>query len=159
MNGRIQILFSETHELITICLSNVPMHAIRVCLLGDRLHRIMDKYRSRSYWEANGSKGKYHWVRWSALCMPKSLGWGRGDLGIVDTKQMNMCLMVKWFWKLHVHEEGLWVDIIRNKYLRSPMIFRLIIIDQKLTFLKQHLFSLGARHQVSNGNSTRLWEG
>jgi hypothetical protein len=42
-----------------------------------------------------------------------------GGLGIVDTKLMNMCLMVKWFWKLHVHEEGLWVDIIRNKYLLS----------------------------------------
>jgi hypothetical protein len=53
------------------------------------------------------------------LCARLSPWGGERGLGIVYTKQMNMCLMVKWLWKLHVHEEGLWVHIIKNKYLRS----------------------------------------
>jgi hypothetical protein len=38
------------------------------------------------------SERKYHWVRWDAVCKPKSLG----ALGIVDTKLTNTCLMAKW---------------------------------------------------------------
>jgi hypothetical protein len=49
------------------------------------------------------------------MCKPKSLV----RLGIVNTKLMNICLMAKWTWKLYIGEQGLWVDILRNKYLRS----------------------------------------
>jgi hypothetical protein len=60
--------------LINACLSSLPLHAMAVCLLGEGPHNIMDRHRSRFYWEANSTKRKYHWVRWSAICRPKSLG-------------------------------------------------------------------------------------
>jgi hypothetical protein len=53
-------------------------------------------------------KCKYHWIRWEALCKPKSLV----GLGIVDTKLMNICLMAKWIWKVYAGEQGLWADIL-----------------------------------------------
>jgi hypothetical protein len=53
-------------------------------------------------------------VRWAAVCRPKSLG----GLGIIDTKIMNICLMVKWIWKILSQEKGLWIDILRAKYLQ-----------------------------------------
>nr|XP_051201554.1 uncharacterized protein LOC127315064 [Lolium perenne] len=60
--------------LINACLSSLPLHAMAVCLLGAGVHGLFDKARSRFYWEANGAKRKYHWVRWSAMCKPKCLG-------------------------------------------------------------------------------------
>jgi hypothetical protein len=55
-------------------LSSLRLHAMAVCLLGEGQHNIMDRHRSRYYWEANSTKRKYHWVRWSAICRPKSQG-------------------------------------------------------------------------------------
>jgi hypothetical protein len=60
--------------LINACLSSLPLHAMAVTLLGEGVHGLFDKARSRFYWKANGTKRKYHWVRWSAMCKPKCLG-------------------------------------------------------------------------------------
>jgi hypothetical protein len=89
------------------------MHTIGVCLLGDVIHKVFNKHRMRLYWEANGPKRKYHWVRWEAMCRPKALG----GLWILDTKLMNICLMAKWIWKLYTREQGIWAEILRAKYL------------------------------------------
>jgi hypothetical protein len=32
---------------------------------------------------------------------------------------MNICLMTKWIWKLYVGDQGLWLEITWNKYLRT----------------------------------------
>jgi hypothetical protein len=98
--------------LVNACLSNLPLHAMGVYLLGEGIHLQFRRNRARFFWKANGPRRKYHWVRWEALCKPKSL-WG---LGITDTRLMNICLMVKWIWKLYAGEQGLWADILRNKY-------------------------------------------
>jgi hypothetical protein len=99
--------------LINACLSNLPLHAMGAYLLGDGIHQVLRGIRARFFWEANGPKRKYNWVRWDALCKPKSLG----GLGIIDTKIMNMCLMAKWIWKLYAGDQGLWAKIIWRKYL------------------------------------------
>jgi hypothetical protein len=129
--------------IINACLSNLPLHAMAICLLGEGIHVTLDKHRSRFFLEANSTKRKYHWVRWSAMCNPKSLG----GLGIVDMRLMNICLLVKWIWRLYDGEQGLWADIIRNKYLRDKDLLldthrtgsQLWIAIQKL----KHLFKLG----------------
>ncbi|KAK1607529.1 hypothetical protein QYE76_031202 [Lolium multiflorum] len=143
--------------LINACLSSLPLHAMAVCLLGEGVHGLFDKARSRFYWEANGTKRKYHWVRWSAMCKPKCLG----GLGIVDTRLMNICLMAKWIWRLYAGEQGLWAEILRAKYLGE----RDLLADkhrpgsqfwnaiQKI----KHVFGTGARHAIHNGRATRFW--
>jgi hypothetical protein len=71
---------------------------------------------------------------------------------------MNACLLVKWIWRLYSGEQGLWADILRNKYLRDKD----LMLDvhrpgsqfwnsiQKL----KHLFRLGAKHRVFDGKAT-----
>ena len=99
--------------LINACLSSLTLHAMGVWLLGDGVHQVMNKHRSRFYWEDRGLRLRFHWVRWEAMCKPKSMG----GLGIMDTKIMNICLMAKWIWRLYAGEQGIWADILRNKYL------------------------------------------
>jgi hypothetical protein len=69
--------------------------------------------------------------------------------------------MAKWIWTLYSGEQGLWADILRNKYLRDKD----LLTDahrpgshfwnaiQKI----KHVFSLGAKHAVSNGKATIFW--
>ena len=90
--------------------------------------------------------------------MPKALG----GLGIMDTKRMNQCLMAKWIWRLSAGEQGLWADILRNKYLRTKD----LLVDNhthgsqfwKAIQKVKKVFRLGAKHLVGNGASTSVWQ-
>ena len=134
--------------LTNACLSSLPLHAMGVCLLSDGVHKTMDEHRSRFFWGSSGTRRKYHWVRWAAVCQPKALG----GLGILDTKLMNTCLMVKWVWKLLSGQLGLWADILRSKYLRR----RDLLVDSHAPGSQfwnslqkgKDLIRLGAKHHI-----------
>ena len=54
-------------------------------------------------------------VKWEQLCLPKD----QGDLGIMNSKNMNIALMCKWIWRLFSADENdnsIWLKIIRAKY-------------------------------------------
>lgn len=53
-------------------------------------------------------------MNWKEVCQPQD----QGGLGVVDLKVMNICLLSTWLWKLE-NEEGLWQELIRNKYLSN----------------------------------------
>jgi hypothetical protein len=102
-------------ELTNLCLSSLPLFAMSLYLLHDGTHKAMDRSRARFFWEGVGDKRKYHMVDWATVCKPKKLG----GLGVLNTKSMNIALMVKWIWKLYQGAEDLWADLIRAKYLRG----------------------------------------
>ena len=62
-------------------------------------------------------KKKYHLVKWKIITKPKK----NGDLGIKDLKRRNRSLLCKWWWKLE-HEEGVWQEIVKKKYLKNNWI-------------------------------------
>jgi hypothetical protein len=45
-------------------------------------------------------------------------------LGIINTRSLNECLMVKWIGKLYKQEENLWVRLVKAKYMRNPYFFK-----------------------------------
>jgi hypothetical protein len=62
---------------------------------------------------ARGStKRKYRLLKWEVICKSKK----KGGIGIKDIKKMNISLLCKWWWKLD-NEDGLWQDVVRNKYM------------------------------------------
>lgn len=133
------------------------MFAMSLYLLYDGTHATMDKVRCRFFWEGVGDTRKFHMVNWATVCKPKELG----GLGILNTKLMNIALLSKWVWKLSQHEQGLWADLLRAKYLPTGDIFTSPTIKgsqfwnglQKI----KHLFKLGAKHEVHNGRATLFW--
>jgi hypothetical protein len=58
-------------------------------------------------------------VDWATVCKPRECG----GLGILNTKHMNIALMLKWIWKLYQNAEGLWADLLRAKYLGDEDLF------------------------------------
>jgi hypothetical protein len=59
-------------------------------------------------------------IRWSAICRPKE----QGGLGIVNTRILNECMLVKWIWKLYSQEDSLWERPVKDKYMRDPDFFK-----------------------------------
>ncbi|KAK1685344.1 hypothetical protein QYE76_046192 [Lolium multiflorum] len=90
-------------ELTNSCLSSLPLFAMGLYLLHDTTHAVMEKHRSRFFWEGVGPKRKYHMVDWATVCKPRAFG----GLGILNNKFMNIALMLKWIWKIYQNEEGL----------------------------------------------------
>ena len=59
-------------------------------------------------------------VSWPDICKPKD----QGGLGILSSRRMNIALLTRWLWRIANGEGGLWLTIIRNKYLRGqPLAF------------------------------------
>jgi hypothetical protein len=145
-------------ELTNSCLSSLPQFAMSLYMLFDSTHKAMDKPRSRFFWEGVGNKRKYHMVDWATVCKPKAFG----GLGILNTKLMNIALMLKWIWKLYQNAEGLWADLIRAKYLRGRDLFDDTVPTRGSQFWKaiqkiKWYFKLGAKHEARNGRRTRFW--
>ncbi|KAI4972426.1 hypothetical protein ZWY2020_003351 [Hordeum vulgare] len=59
-------------------------------------------------------------VSWPDICKPRD----QGGVGIISSKRMNIALLTKWLWRIANGDGGLWLDIIRSKYLRGqPLAF------------------------------------
>jgi hypothetical protein len=134
------------------------MFAMGIYLLHDATHLAMDRPRSRFFWEGVGNKRKYHMVDWATICKPKEVG----GLGILNTKLMNIALMLKWIWKLYQNAEGLWADLIRAKYLGDRDLFARDVPIRGSQFWNaihkiKWYFKLGAKHKVRNGKRTYFW--
>lgn len=92
------------------------------------------------------------------ICRPKD----QGGLGIIDTKKMNECLMVKWIRKIFQKPDELWFRIVKAKYLGKNGFFQ-SSGARGSQFWKgihsvKHLFDWGAVFQIGNGLHCRFWE-
>jgi hypothetical protein len=97
-------------------------------------------------------------VDWPAFCKPKELG----SLGILNTRLMNLALMLKWIWKLYQNAEGLWADLIHAKHIGDRALFDKEGPTHGLQFWKaiqkiKWYFKLGAKDKVHNGKHTYFW--
>jgi hypothetical protein len=77
----------------------------------------IEHYRSRFFWQNDDHKKKYRLAKWSILCQPKD----QDGVGIMNIAVQNECLLSKWLYKL-INEEGLWQDLLRNKYMQHKSI-------------------------------------
>jgi hypothetical protein len=145
-------------ELTNSYLSSLRMFAMSLYLLYDATHAAFDKVRSRFFWEEVGPKHKYHMVDWATVCKPKEYG----GLGILNTRRMNIALMLKWIWKLYQNAEGLWVDLLKAKYLGNNELFSAAVPRKCSQFWNSiqkinWYFKLGEKHQVKSGKRTYFW--
>jgi hypothetical protein len=118
----------------------------------DSTHAVFDKVRSCFFWEGVGDKHRYHMVDWATLCRPKAFG----GLGILNTRHMNIALMLKWIWKLYQNTVGLWADPIRAKYMGDNDLFSPLLPTKGSQFwnsiqkIKWYI-KLGVKHSICKG--------
>jgi hypothetical protein len=75
---------------------------------------------------------KYRLTKWNIVCRPKD----QGDLGIEVLDIKNKCLLSKWFFKL-LSEEGVWQELLSNKYLGSKSLSQVQVKPTDSPFEKE----------------------
>ncbi|KAL6640643.1 hypothetical protein ACP70R_021766 [Stipagrostis hirtigluma subsp. patula] len=144
--------------LINSCLSSIPMYMMGMYHLPDTTHKKLDSIRGRFYWQGVGKKRKYHMTKWEIMCRPKEYG----GLGFLDTRVMNICLLVKWIVRLDGGDESLCCRFLRNKYMKRTGFLQSRSDGgsqfwKGLHAVKEHYIK-GLEFRVRNGRKIRFWE-
>lgn len=96
-------------------------------------------------------------MKWSRVCRSKK----KGGLGVKNLHKQNIALLTKWWWKLDTGE-GLWQDIVRNKYLKKSSV---ACVKQKFSdspawknLLKiKDYYMAGRSVIIKSGDVARIW--
>ncbi|WVZ49220.1 hypothetical protein U9M48_000597, partial [Paspalum notatum var. saurae] len=99
----------------------------------------------------NNHKKKYRPISWPILCQPKE----QGGLEVQNLDIQNKCLLSKWLFK-HCNEDGIWQNLLRNKYLKENPLSQTEKKSKGLTLLGK---SNGRQFKLVSGNQIRFWEG
>ena len=108
--------------------------------------------------QSDENKNKYRLTKWNIICRPKD----QGGLGFEVLELKNKCLLSKWLFKL-LTEDGVWQELLQNKYLRSKTLAQVEAQPTDSPFwkgfmrVKEDFFSRGS-FRVGNGETTRFWE-
>jgi hypothetical protein len=106
--------YGDRLVLINSVLTSIPMFLLSFFAIPIGVRKRLDFYRSRFFWQSDEHKKKYKLTRWNIICRPKDQGGLR--IEVLDIK--NICLLCKWLFKL-LSEEGVWQELLKNKYLRG----------------------------------------
>jgi hypothetical protein len=101
-------------------LTSLPMYTMGFYLLPKGTHEAMDSIRSKFFWQGVGEEFKYHMAKWDVISRPKD----QGGLGVINTKNMNDCILVKWIWKIVKGSEETWYKLLQAKYMPEGNFFK-----------------------------------
>jgi hypothetical protein len=143
--------------LINSCLASLPMYAMGLYLLPEGVHGDFDKEPSRFFWQERNGRQKYHMVKWADLCTPKECG----GIGILASRRMNVALMRKWVWRILRDDGGLWLQLVKAKYLRGRPLMACERREgsqfwRSLQDIK-HEIRTGVSHSIGDGAETLFW--
>jgi hypothetical protein len=100
--------------------------------LHDGVHKQMDIITINFLWQGTKDKFRHHMAKWEMVSRPKD----QGGLGIINTRLMNDCLLVKWIWKIHQEPDALWFRLLKAKYMNGVNFFSLLEPREALSFGK-----------------------
>jgi hypothetical protein len=102
--------------LINSILTSLPMFMLSFFKIPKGVRKRLDFFRSRFFWQSDGHKKKYRLIKWNIICRHND----QGSLGIEVLELKNKSLLSKWLFKL-INEDGVWQQLLRNKYLHSKL--------------------------------------
>jgi hypothetical protein len=150
--------YGDRLVLINSVLTSLPMFMLSFFEIPKGVRKRLDFFRSRFFWQSDGHKRKYRLTRWNIICRPKD----QGGLGIEVLEIKNKCLLCKWLFKL-LSEDGVWHELINNKYLHSKSLSQVMVRPSDSPFwkglmkLKDDFFERGS-FIIGNGQNARFWE-
>ncbi|KAI3804400.1 hypothetical protein L1987_25906 [Smallanthus sonchifolius] len=68
----------------------------------------IESLRKSFFWGGSMEKRKIHWFKWETVTAPKD----KGGLGLGTLEDLNLSLLVKWWWRYKVEEERMWRRVI-----------------------------------------------
>ena len=150
------MLFRSRLILINSVLTSLLMFMLSFLEIPKGVRKRLDMFRSRFFWQSEGHKRKYRLTKWEIICRPKD----QGGLGVEVLELKNKCLISKWLFKL-LNEEGVWQELIHNKYLYSKTLSQVTAKPMDSPFwkslmkTKEDFFTRGS-FTIGNGMNTKF---
>lgn len=104
--------FAGRLMLIKAVLSNLPMYYLSLFKMPEGIAKEIDSIQAAFLWGGTDLKRKVHMVRWNEVTLSKS----QEGLGIRRIRDVNVCLLLKWWWRFANEGESLWKKVICSKH-------------------------------------------
>lgn len=74
--------------------------------------KTIDGMQAAFLWGSSEQQRKVHLVKWKYVITSKK----KEGLGIVNLREINSSLLMKWWWRYRVEEKALWRQVINSRY-------------------------------------------
>ena len=152
---------AEKMTLIHSILSSYPIYSSSMILSPKNVINNICKEIRKFLWRGKVQTKKFHLVKWDTVKRPKS----KGGLGIRDPEQMNKALGEKFIWRLATGKKEWWKEVIRKKYIKSPIskILDSLWMGKGTSFCLMCKSSINIIHSnyywiPGNGKKIKVWE-
>ncbi len=104
--------------LIKTNLSAKPVYTMQSFMLPKNILQDLDNINKKFYW----NKGDKHrpLIHWDEVCRSKK----NGGTGIRKAEEVNIALQLKLLWKIIAEPDNVWVQIIKEKYLKEESLMK-----------------------------------
>ncbi|GJN16538.1 hypothetical protein PR202_gb03539 [Eleusine coracana subsp. coracana] len=107
-------------ELIKSCLASIPVYLMSFIKLPKWAIEILNSHMAHCLWNNTENQHKYHLAHWKLVRMRKEYG----GFGILDLRDLNICLLGSWLKRYQVDNDKIWKQVVDHKYKTSqPNVF------------------------------------
>ena len=144
--------------LIKAKIQAIPTYTMHCFKLPKKLCSDLEGIIRNFWWGHKGATKKVHWMKWSSLCWPKSLG----GMGFCELMKFNEALLARQVWRLLHNKESLFHKVFKAKFFPHGTIMDARHSTRasyawKSILNARHVITKGTRWQIGNGLSTRIW--
>lgn len=104
--------FASRLTLIKSVLSNLPVYFLSIFKMPVGVAKTIDRIQSNFLWGGSEIKRKIHLVKWQEVCQSAA----QGGLGVRRLSDVNVCLMLKWWWRYGREHKSLWKQVVCCRY-------------------------------------------
>lgn len=108
--------------LVQSALSTLLVYIMQAYAIPIGTCKETDKICRDFLWGDSEDNRKVHLVSWDEVCQPRD----KGGLGLRKAKDNNLPLLGKLAYHMIIAPSKFWVQVMRNKYLKLLIYFRLI---------------------------------
>ncbi|KAJ0585981.1 putative RNA-directed DNA polymerase [Helianthus annuus] len=151
--------------LLKAVLGSLPNYYLSLYKCPITVIKVLEGIRRKFLWGGCNSNKKMRWVKWEKIVAAKKFG----GLGVGCIRDLNLALLVKWWWRLKTEPQQLWAKVInaihKNKRRISMVPLRKdqtgiwkTIVETRKDLLKRgveiekHLIS-----KIGSGDKTLFW--
>ena len=135
----------------------IPTYAMGCFLLPKGLLKDLEGMMTKFWWGQKIQERKVHWLGWSKLCMPKSMG----GPGIRDLHSFNIAMLAKQGRRLMKNTHPLFYRVYKSKYFPNTSFLdapspTLGSFAWKSIVAARSILDSGLRWRVGTGNKIRI---
>ena len=143
--------------LLKAVVQAIPMYSMSCFKLPITLCHEIEAMVSKFWWGQRGTRRHIHWVKWSTMCRPKSLG----GMGFQELQKFNDAMLGKQVWRLLQNQDSLFVKFFKTKFFPHGTIFD--AKENKGSFAWKSILKgrdvirQGLKWRMGNGSKVRIF--